>query len=451
MLTAIRVGRLLLLNLALVCTGFGQMKAQLRNTDSEITVEATPEAPRLATFDSPGLPEWQNRSSESMIPFAEVGGVRVACKWKLNSEESRISEQQVIFVYESASPHLRLNWEWRGRKAYGPFEHQIRIENQDDKEIWIPMQDSLTFDWLIDPRANLRQVFVEKGANIPSVIGTHNVAIGEDFHWTGTSSTYGDIDERDPREIIPWTLVQKDDSAESGWYAGIEFSGRTRISLTREKGSLKAALGLNPDPSPFRTRLLPGEAFEVPVAFFGGFRDGPDGAGNVLRRWVRSTLGNPETWKNPDYPLVVNNSWGGGMEVNEQIAQGMIRDVASLGVEMFHIDAGWFRGVGDWYPNPQKFPNGLAYIADEAHKQGLRFGIWVDWTQAALDTEPGALNVHDPKVRDWLVTDLSPDWKPEEFKGQTIDLGVPAAHEHLQKEVKRIVEDYRLDMLEHDG
>ena len=76
-----------------------------------------------------------------------------------------------------------------------------------------------------------------------------------------------------------------------------------------------------------------------------------------------------------------------------------------MGVEMFHIDAGWFRGVGDWYPNPKKFPHGLAFIADEAHKSGLRFGIWVDWTQAALDTEPGALNVHDPKVRE-------PAWWP---------------------------------------
>ena len=43
----------------------------------------------------------------------------------------------------------------------------------------------------------------------------------------------------------------------------------------------------------------------------------------------------------------------------------MIRDSAELGLEMFHIDAGWFRGVGDWYPHPQKFPHGLAPIADE--------------------------------------------------------------------------------------
>jgi len=147
----------------------------------------------------------------------------------------------------------------------------------------------------------------------------------------------------------------------------------------------------------------------------------------------------------------VNNSWGSGMAVDEALAVKMIAESKELGLEMFHIDAGWFRGVGDWYPSPAKFPHGLAAIADEAHRQGLRFGIWVDWTQAALDTAPGALNVRDPRVRDWVVTDLPADWKPEEFKGQTIDIGVPAAHDYAASEVKRIVEDYHLDMLEHDG
>ena len=209
---------------------------------------------------------------------------------------------------------------------------------------------------------------------------------------------------------------------------GVEFSGRTRLTLERDSKSLRGAVGLNPDPGPFRTRLKPHETFDTPTIFVGAFSGGIDAMGNVLRPWVRQVLTNPRAWKNPNYPLLVNNSWGSGMAVDETLAKRMIRDSAELGLEMFHIDAGWFRGVGDWYPDPKKFPHGLAAIADDAHRHGLKFGIWVDWTQAALDTEPGALNVHDPKVHDWLVADLPPDWKPEEFKGHTIDIGVPAAH-----------------------
>ena len=426
-----------------------QSSARLHTSDTEIVLEAGSSAPRLVSLTDSGQTKWENRSSEALIPSADIADKPTPLQWTLNREASQISEQRAAFVYDSTSPHLRLTWEWRIRQAYGPIEHEIRIENLDNSEIWIPFQDSLALNLRIDPQSSLEHFFVEKGANTPSPIGTHQVPLAEGYQWTGTSSTYGDLDNRDPREIIPWSLVQ--DKTQSGWYAGIEFSGRTRISLQRKQDSLNAAFGLNPDPGPFRTRLGPGEVFETPIVFLGGFRDGPDGAGNILRRWVRTVLGNPETWKDQNYPLVVNNSWGGGMDVNEEIALRMIRDSADMGVDMFHVDAGWFRNVGDWYPNPQKFPHGLAVIADDAHKHGLKFGLWVDWTQAGLSTERGALNARDPKVRDWMVTDVPVDWQPEPFKGQTIDLGVPEAKQWAQNEVERIVTDYHLDMLEHDG
>ncbi len=428
-----------------------QNSIRLKTSDTEITLTPGPTAPSLTAFAVPAQPAWENRSSENLIDSAQISGKTEAIRWNFNAALTKADDKEVVFVYESLSPHLRLSWEWHVRQAFGPIEHQIHIENLSSHEIWIPFQDSLAFDWKIDPQAPLNQLYVEKGANTPSDIGTHELSIEDGYKWIGRSSTYGDTDAREPREIIPWTLVQRNDAEHTGWFAGIEFSGRTRASLQRERDSLRATLGLNPDPGPARTRLLPGEAFESPTVFFGGFRDGYDGAGNILRPWVRAVLGNPETWKNPNYPLIVNNSWGGGMDVNEEIATRMIRDSAELGVDMFHIDAGWFRAVGDWYPNPKKFPHGLAPIADDAHKHGLKFGIWVDWTQAGLSTEPGALNVRDPKVHDWIVTDLPPDWKPEPFKGQTIDLGVPEAKEWAQNETERIVTDYHLDMLEHDG
>src|SRR5205823_1131063 len=197
----------------------------------------------------------------------------------------------------------------------------------------------------------------------------------------------------------------------------------------------------NADRGPFRTRLRAGERFETPVVFVGAAQGDADAVGNELRRWVRRVLNYARTWERPNYPLTVNNSWGSGMAVDDVLARKMIRDSAELGLEMFHIDAGWFRSVGDWQPDPVKFPHGLAPIADEAHRSGLKFGLWVDWTQAGLSNEPGALNVHDPIVRDWLVSDVPANWKTEAFKGQTIDLGVPKAHAWAQREVERIVED----------
>ncbi len=429
----------------------GQTTSQLQTADTTLQFEAGPDAPRLRTLVATAQPVWNNTAVERLIDSVEIDGQVTAVHWQFNQSASHSDAHRVAFVYESPSPRLRVIWEWQARAPFGPIEHQIHIENLDSRELWLPLQDSIQFDWLTKPQTTLEHLYVEKGADTPSDTGTHPVALPVEYKWQGTSSTYAHPKGNESRKIIPWFLVEETDGSKSGWYVGIEFSGRTQLTLERKGESLRGVAGLNPDPGPFRSRLKTGEIFDTPIVFLGASQGGPDRAGNVLRRWVRNVLGNPLTWKNPNYPLTVNNSWGGGMKVNENIALGMIRDAAELGLEMFHVDAGWFRGVGDWYPNPQKFPRGLAVVADDAHQHGLKFGLWVDWTQAALDTEPGALNARDPKVHDWMVTDLPPGWKPEEFKGQTIDIGVPAAKEWAQRELERIVTDYHLDMLEHDG
>jgi alpha-galactosidase len=424
---------------------------ELSTSNIHIALSASGARPHLVWISGPAGLSLRNRAPEQLPSSVEIDGASVLLKWQHKPELDAADSRRVVFVYESAQPHLRLSWEWQARAEFGAIEHRIVIENLGNKEAWLPMVDSLSLDWAISASDELHNFYVEKGAGAPSAQGTHFETMAEGYRWTGTSSTYAHPAKGQPREIIPAEIVFSPAQRKLGWYAGIEFSGRTRIRLERNSGSVKSVLGLNPDPGPFRTRLVSGGSFESPTVFLSAFEGGPDGAANQLRSWVRAVLGNPITWKDKHYPFVVNNSWGSGMAVDEPLALRMIAESKELGVEMFHIDAGWFRGVGDWYPDPKKFPHGLAYIADEAHKQGLRFGIWVDWTQAALDTEPGALNVHDPKVRNWLVADVPVDWKPEEFKGQTVDLGVPAAHDYLRNEVKRIVENYHLDMLEHDG
>ncbi len=428
-----------------------QTRVSLRTSDVILTFEAGAAAPRLVTLQTAGQAGWKNREPEPPIEYAEIDGERLPLKWEFNSTASHSDTHTLVFVYESASPKLRLLWEWRAPAGFGPIEHQVHIENLDTRELWLPLPDSFRFNWQMNLQSKLDQAYVEKGANQPSDAGTHELEIPVGYKWEGTSSTYSHPEGEEAREIIPWFLVKLEDKAQTGWYTGIEFSGRTHLTLLRDADSLHGVAGLNPNPGPFRTRLLPGETFDVPTIFVGGFAGGIDGAGNGLRRWVRQVITNPLAWKDPHYPPTVNNSWGSGMGIDEVLAHRMINDSAELGLEMFHMDAGWFRGVGDWYPNPQKFPHGLAAIADDAHRHGLKFGLWVDWTQAALDTAPGALNARDPIVRDWMVTDLLSDWKPEPFKGQTIDLGVPAAKAWAQREVTRIVDDYHLDMLEHDG
>jgi len=430
---------------------FAQDLAILKTSDSVIELQAGESAPTMLTLSGANRNRWVNRSTEALIPFVESAGKRTAIQWIWNRSASRASSSRIDFVYESRTPHLRLTWTWLARASFGPVEHEIVIENLGSQEFWIPLQDSFRFDFRVSPDGRLEHFFVEKGENAPSNTGTHRERATNGYTWTGESSSYASPAPGEAREIIPWMLLEGSREPKAGLYVGIEFSGRTRLALSRHGDSVEGVVGLNPSLGPFLTRLAPGETFRTPTIFLGAFSGGVDGAGNLLRRWERAALLSPRTVSDPSYPLLVNNSWGSGMAVDESLALRMIRESADLGLEMFHMDAGWFRGPGDWQPDPKKFPNGLAPIADAAHRAGLKFGLWADWAQAGLGESPGALNVRDPKVRDWLVNDLPVDWKPEEFKGQTIDIGVPAAREWAEVETTRIVEEYKLDMLEHDG
>ncbi len=424
----------------------------IATADTTITLEAGADSPCLSQLSGRDGFTWRSQKPTTLIDFVESSSGRKPLHWRLNLAASQIGPSRVGLVYDSASPRLRLFWDWRVPASYGPLEHSVRIQNLSEYDLWLPMQDSLQFDWRIPADTALEELWVEKGGGGPSAEGTHRNTISDGYGWTGQSSTYAHPAPGQQREMIPFALVQRSDPDRGGWYVGIEFSGRTRITLRRSGDALEGAAGLNPEPGPFRTLLESGENFETPTVFIGAFRGDPDDAANTLRRWVRQVLNNPVAVRDLHYPLLVNNSWGSGMAINEKQAHAMIHDSAELGFEMFHLDAGWFRGVGDWYPDPEKFPQGLAPIADYAHSLGLKFGLWMDWAQASLDQHPGSLYVNDPKTRDWLITDPPPNWKQgDEFKGMTIDLSVPAAHDWAAATVSRVVKDYHLDMLEHDG
>ena len=425
---------------------------ELASAETAIAVEAGEHAPRLTLLKARGATAWTNQADETLPEHLEVHGTTQPVIWHLERSACHFESHEIELVYVSDSPRLRLQWLWRARARHGPIEHSILIQNLSNESVWLPLQPSVRFDWQIDRQAALERFWVEKGADVPSAAGTHLDALRDGDTWQGSSSSYARPIPNQPREMIPYVLIDEPGGARRGWYIGIESGARTRITLQRNGASLHGEAGLNPEPGPYRTRLPPGGSLATPTIFLGTFADGPDGAGNIVRRWVRAVLNNPRTLRDPSYPLMVSNSWGSGMAVNETLAHRMIVEAAQLGLEMFHLDAGWFRDVGDWQADPAKFPHGIASVADFAHRQGLKFGLWVDWTQAGTSTAPGALNVDDPATRDWLIADPPAGWKHHEpFKGITIDLGVPAAKVWAARELERIVSHYRLDMLEHDG
>jgi len=104
---------------------------------------------------------------------------------------------------------------------------------------------------------------------------------------------------------------------------------------------------------------------------------------------------------------VVLNSWEGNFfDFDESKIIKMIKDGAKMGIEMFVLDDGWFGGnkyqrdndgmaLGDWDVNKKRFPNGLDKVIEEAKKNKIKFGIWV---------EPEMVN------RQSELYEVHPDW-----------------------------------------
>ena len=368
-------------------------------------------------------------------------------KWSsvpLAASERSVDVSLLKFVCKEQA--LVLYSKWIPARSSGPVRHVIRIVNKGNADLEIPLQQSLSITIKPPSGHKLQNWWVEKGGETPLEIGTHIEPIGPGYTFARKSTPYS---ENQPRDMIPWINIH-DASASAGVYIGVAFSGRVLMKADAvANGVLTLTAGLDPSGGEYRAKLVPGGSYTTPAVFIGCYEGSVDDGVNQLHRWVEKEVRPPVRDKR--YPLVVNNSWGSGMAVDEALAKRMIDASAIAGVELFHIDAGWFKGVGDWYPNTEKFPDGLAPIANYAHGKRLKFGLWTGWTQGGntvRDTQ--TLAGMNPIQSDWFPSDIPADYHPAEFIGTPVCLASVGARGWCLNELRRMVRDYKLDLLEHD-
>jgi alpha-galactosidase len=104
-----------------------------------------------------------------------------------------------------------------------------------------------------------------------------------------------------------------------------------------------------------------------------------------LHRWARD-FGMRDGHKTR--AVLLNNWEATGFDFDFNRIAGLFAPAKEIGTELFLLDDGWFgnkyprvsdnAGLGDWQPNRKRLPDGLAPLAGEAVKQGLRFGIWME-------------------------------------------------------------------------
>lgn len=160
-------------------------------------------------------------------------------------------------------------------------------------------------------------------------------------------------------------------------------------------------------------------------------------------------------------PWVSYDIWStDATDVEKNILQEIVF-AARIGVELFYLDAAWYRGSstrgnGDWgkglgtyIEDRSKFPRGLRYLSDAVHAAGMKFGLWVGPNIVDTALVPNEI------PRSWLAM---VDGKPLELKIPTwenvcvqVCLGCPEYAEHLRKSLFKLVENYNLDWIKWDN
>ena len=163
------------------------------------------------------------------------------------------------------------------------------------------------------------------------------------------------------------------------FYGALRMSGNFKGVIEQTPyGETLVQMGINP--YDFEFTLNQNESFTTPSMIFGYTDKGFEKMSHNLHNFAKENL------LREGLRPVLYNSWEAtefDVTCEEQIK--LAREAKKIGTELFVVDDGWFgernsihNGLGDWYVNEKKFPNGLNPLIEEVKSLGMKFGIWVE-------------------------------------------------------------------------
>ncbi|KAJ5965340.1 hypothetical protein N7481_012054 [Penicillium waksmanii] len=245
----------------------------------------------------------------------------------------------------------------------------------------------------------------------------------------------------------PFLAVMDPASTESNgevWGFSLVYSGSFSVDIEKgSQGITRALVGLNP--SQLSWSLGPGESLTSPECVAVYSENGVGGMSRSLHNLYRKNLIKSK-FATADRPALLNSWEGLGATFNESTIYQLAKESAALGIKLFVLDDGWFgdkyprisdnAGLGDWIPNPERFPDGLSHAVNSITalkaantSSNLRFGLWFEpemvnpnstlyhehpeWALHAgsyprtLTRNQLVLNVALPEVQDFIIDAVS--------------------------------------------
>lgn len=231
---------------------------------------------------------------------------------------------------------------------------------------------------------------------------------------------------------------------ETGHVIGVSlaWSGNYIIKTIANNMMISLLAGILEDNSQYL--LESDETFTTPELAMTYSLEGKGGVSRAFHRWaLKYKLHNG--YKERD---VLLNSWEGVyFRVSQSEMNKMMREISSMGGELFVMDDGWFgdkyprnsaaSGLGDWIVNKNKLPMGIEGLVDYAKEQNIKFGIWIEPEMANIKSELFE------KHPDWILKDDDRPLTAGRSKTQVVlDLSNPEVQDFVFGVVDDLMKKY---------
>ena len=226
------------------------------------------------------------------------------------------------------------------------------------------------------------------------------------------------------------------------------YSGNFQIQVEASQyNNARLVMGINP--YHFCWTLGPNESFTAPEA---ALVCSPHGLGQMSRRLHRAIRERliRDPLKGQRRPVLINNWEATYFNFDADKLVEIAGTAASLGIELFVMDDGWFgqrgddnRGLGDWQVNTDKLPGGLEALAPRLKALGMRFGIWIEPEMVNEDSE--LYRAHP----DWALA--IPGRAPARGRNQLVlDFSRPEVRRYIYDQIKAVLSSAEVSYVKWD-
>ena len=200
---------------------------------------------------------------------------------------------------------------------------------------------------------------------------------------------------------------------------------------------------------PGEIHLKQGEKYTTPTLYASYSAQGLNGLSAHFHQYVRQRLLRDEVRQKPR-PVHYNTWEGIYFDHDMPTLLGLAEKAAQIGVERFVLDDGWFpgrkddkAGLGDWFVDQQKYPDGLTPLINKVNQLGMEFGLWF---------EPEMVNPDSDLFRahpDWVLS--TPPNLDMGFRNQLVlDLTNEMVFDYLFKRLDSLLNQYNISYIKWD-